>query len=132
MAGSRMLTASGANQHYVGNVDRPFFIENTAPNVLRRIGARMLLDNVGVLDGHASLLEIDREHFTGDSFGAARHHSYRVAVAYAQRSRLYVYLSHGLPHFRSERDDFGELLVPKLAGHRPKDACSNRLVCIID
>src|ERR1700723_2304659 len=37
-----------------------------------------------------------------------------------------------LPHFRSERDDLGELLVAQLAGYRPEDARSNRLVRIVN
>src|SRR5271163_1068181 len=37
-----------------------------------------------------------------------------------------------LPHFRSERDDLGELLVAQFAGYRPEDACSNRLVRIVN
>src|SRR5580698_5159200 len=37
-----------------------------------------------------------------------------------------------LPHFRSERDDLGELLVAQFAGYRPEDARSNRLVRIVN
>src|SRR3984885_3288446 len=37
-----------------------------------------------------------------------------------------------LPHFRCERDDLGELLVTQLAGYRPENARSNRLVGIIN
>src|ERR1700733_4876142 len=37
-----------------------------------------------------------------------------------------------LPHFRRERDDLGELLVAQLAGYRPENARSNRLVRIIN
>src|SRR5580658_5590204 len=37
-----------------------------------------------------------------------------------------------LPHFRSERDDLGELLVAQFAGYRPEDARPNRLVRIVN
>src|SRR5271156_3602545 len=37
-----------------------------------------------------------------------------------------------LPHFRSERDDLGELLVAQLAGYRPEDARSDRLVRLVN
>src|SRR5271169_1496396 len=37
-----------------------------------------------------------------------------------------------LPHFRSERDDLGELLVAQLAGYWPEHARPNRLVRIVD
>src|SRR5271156_4531175 len=37
-----------------------------------------------------------------------------------------------LPHFRSERNDLGELLVAQLAGYRPETAGPNRLVRIVN
>src|SRR5271156_2798125 len=37
-----------------------------------------------------------------------------------------------LPHFRSERDNLGELLVAQFAGYGPEDARSNRLVRIVN
>src|SRR5271154_4581493 len=37
-----------------------------------------------------------------------------------------------LPHFRSERDNLGELLVAQLAGYRPENARPNRLDRIIN
>src|SRR5690348_16821520 len=48
MARSGMLVAGGAEEQDIGNLDGPFLFQNSALHVLRRIGPRVPLDDVGV------------------------------------------------------------------------------------
>src|ERR1700683_540591 len=89
-----MFTASRAEQHHVGNVNWPFPLEDAALNVLRRIRARVALDNVRVLDRDRVLPQIHSQHFPALAFRAAGHHFHHVAVANAVRVGFYFGFSH--------------------------------------
>ena len=62
VADAGVLAATGADHHHIGNVDGSLFFHDAALDVFRRIRARVALDDVGVLDDHAVLARVDREH----------------------------------------------------------------------
>src|SRR5580700_12037594 len=94
MSCASMLAASRAEQHHIGNVNRPFLFEDAALDVLRRIRARVPLDYVGVLDRDGVLPQIHGQHFSALAFRAACHHFHHVAVANAVRVGFYFRFSH--------------------------------------
>src|SRR4029077_6423566 len=94
MPHARVLPASRANQHHVGNLQWAFLLQNATFDILRRVRARVFLDDVGVLDRDGALRAIHRKHFSGLALRPPGHHFHHVAVTNAQRRRLFVDFSH--------------------------------------
>src|SRR5579864_7162470 len=80
-AHARVFAARRTENHHVRNVHRCLFIQNAAANILRRIGSRVLLHDIGVLDGDAALHRVDGKHASGLAFVAPGHNLHRVAMA---------------------------------------------------
>src|SRR5258708_3750237 len=105
MSDARVLTAAGADQHYVGNVDARFFLHNAALDVLRRVRTCVALDHAYMLDHYAILARIDRQYPAAFAAVASRHHFYGVTLAHANnaafRTLMPVADCHDLPDLRS-------------------------------
>src|SRR5579872_3905948 len=84
-AHARMFAARRTENHHVRNVHRPLFIQNAAANILRRVRARMLLDDIGVLDRDAALHRVDGKHASGLAFVAPGHNLHHVTMANQHR-----------------------------------------------
>src|SRR5579864_3418654 len=61
MAHPGVLAARGAEQQHVGNLNGGFLFHDAALHVLGRIGARVPLDDVGVLNGDRAAAGIDSQ-----------------------------------------------------------------------
>src|SRR5580692_6732386 len=136
VADAGVLTAAGADDHHVGNVDGRFFFDDAALDVFLRIRPRVALDDRDVLDHQAIRFGVDREHASGLARVAPGHHFDVVALANLNPVAYCALMPqcpcHCLPNLRSERNDLGEFLFAQLSGHRAEHAGSHRLARIVD
>src|SRR6267378_1808581 len=103
VANPRVLAAAPANDHHVRDVDPRFFLDDSALDVLRRVGTCVPLDDSDVLDHHGVPLRVNRKHapalagiFSGDHFDV-------IALANLNSVPLGSFVSqcHVLPNLRS-------------------------------
>src|SRR5271163_4359650 len=95
MACTRVLAASRADQQHVRHMHRPFLLQNSTLDVLRRVRTRVLLHHVRVLDRHRQFPGIHRKHSPGLPLRSPGHDLHHVSVADAECCRLFLYFSHG-------------------------------------
>src|SRR5271156_2015186 len=74
---------------------RPFLLQNSTLDVLRRVRTRVLLHHVRVLDRHGQFPGIHRKHSPGLPLRSPGHDLHHVSVADAECCRLFLYFSHG-------------------------------------
>src|ERR1700723_41669 len=133
MSHPRRLSAAWADQHHVRYMHRAFLFQNATLDILRWIRTRVLLHDVRVLHRHRPVPLIHGQYLSGLALGTPGHYFHQITVTYSRCRWFFLYFSHGpLPHFRSKRDDLGEFLLAQLAGYRPENARTNRLVRIVN
>src|SRR5690349_82872 len=134
VADPRVLAATRANDHHVGNIDGRFLFHDPALDVLRRVGTRVALDDADVLDDHRVFREVNEKHAAGLSGVLASQHFDLVALANLNPQPLgpCVFQCHELPNLRSQRNDLGEFLLAQFARHRAKHARADGLAGIVD
>src|SRR5690349_5012389 len=103
MADPRVLTAARANHHHVGDVDGRFLFHDPALDVLRRVGARVALDDADVLNNHGILHSVHEEHAAAFPGVLAGQHLDLIAFADLNPKPLgpCVCQCHELPNLRS-------------------------------
>src|SRR4029077_5047801 len=84
MAHPGVLIARGADQQHIGNLNRSFLFHDAALHVLRRIGAGVPLDDVGVLDGDGALSRVNAQHTPALALVAPAQHAHLVALTDAR------------------------------------------------
>src|ERR1700730_5074665 len=134
VADARMLAATAAHHHHIGNVDGRLFFHDPALNIFLRIGARMALHDGHMLNHHAIFLRVDGEHPAALARIFACNHPYIVALADGDSVPLGSFMPqcHELPNLRSQRNNFGVPALAQFASHRTEHAGAHRLARVID
>src|SRR4029077_21104130 len=84
MAHTRVLVAGSAQQQHVRDLNRAFLLHDAALHVLGGIGARVPLDDSGVLDCDCAAPRVNSQHAAGLALIAPAHHAYLIALTNAR------------------------------------------------
>src|SRR3546814_8839421 len=110
--------------HHVRDVDRSFTPLDAAGRTAARLDVLGRL--VGTLHDHAVHDAVDAEHRAGRALRAAGDDDDLVALL------DFELLGHGSEHLRRQRNDLHVPLHAQLAGDRPEDTGTDRLLLLVD